>query len=104
MNLDVEVQSRILQIVVNPKEYIAEVYTYDKQLLASLTLGEGRQRFDVAVEDSPSKDSGALKIMQNRIMQLEQRTQQAEQRTQQAEQEKEHLERQMEHMRNDMKH
>lgn len=51
------------------------MYTYDKQLLATLTLGEGRQRFDVAVEDSPSKDSSALKIVQNQVMQLGQENQ-----------------------------
>ena len=72
-NLDFEVRSRVLQVVVDPQEYIAEVYAYDKELLAKLTLGEGRQRFDAAEDDLPSRDSGALDIVQNRVMQLEQK-------------------------------
>lgn len=45
------------------REYIAEIYTCDKQLLATLNLGEGRQRFEADECESPSKDSGALKIV-----------------------------------------
>ena len=101
---DVEVQSRILQIVTNSNEYSVEVYTYDEQLLATLTLGEGRQRFDAEKHESPPRDSGALIMMQNRLMQMEQEKQQAEQEKRQAEQETEDFRRQIKQMQDDMKH
>lgn len=80
---DFEVQSRILQVAVDPKEYTAEVYTYDKQLLATLTLGGGRERFDDDKHNSPSDDSSALGIMRNRTMRLKQEKRQAEQENKQ---------------------
>lgn len=111
---DVEVQSRILQVVIDANEYAAEVYTYDKQLLVTLTLGEGRQRFDADKCESLSEDSGALKLVQNRLMQMEQEKlqsdqekedlrRQTEQEKRQLDQEKEDLRRQIEQMQNDMK-
>ncbi|KAL9616934.1 MAG: hypothetical protein Q9160_008247 [Pyrenula sp. 1 TL-2023] len=56
--LDLEVQSRILQVAVDPSNYIAEVYTHDKVLRATLTLGEGRQRFIPDEFESSSKRKG----------------------------------------------
>ena len=95
---DVEIQSNILQIAVDPNEYTAEVYTYDKRLQATLSLGEGRQRFhddkdDLDdLDDLPSRDSHVIKFLQNRLIQVER----------QAEQEKDII-RQMEQELDDMK-
>jgi ElaB/YqjD/DUF883 family membrane-anchored ribosome-binding protein len=85
---DVEVQSRVLQVALDSNEYTAEVYTCDKQLLASLTLGEGRQRLE-ADYDPLTEDPSNLQLMQNRLTQ-------AEQGQRQAEKEKEDLRRRME--------
>ena len=48
-------QSHILQIVWDAEELTAEVYTYDKQPIATLSLGEGRQRFiNIEIENHGS--------------------------------------------------
>ncbi|KAL9085468.1 MAG: hypothetical protein Q9165_007618 [Trypethelium subeluteriae] len=39
---DASIQSHVLLVVVEPDEYTAEIYTHDKQLRKTLTLGEGR--------------------------------------------------------------
>ena len=108
--LDVEVQSRVLQVAFDPNEYTAEVYTCDKQLLASLTLGEGRQRLEPDY-DPLTEDPSILQLMQNRLTQLEQEKRQAEQKERQAEQEKRQLEQEkrqakqeIEDLRSQMKH
>lgn len=44
--LDSEVRPHILQVAIDPEDYVAEIYTSDKQLLQTLTLGEGRQRYE----------------------------------------------------------
>ncbi len=75
---DVEIQSRILHVVVDTKEYTAEVYTYAKQLLATLTLGEGRQRYE-ADKEPALEDSPVSKFLQDRQMRLEQDKKKAEQ-------------------------
>ena len=101
---DVEIQSHILQVAVDSNEYTAEVYTYDKRLQATLSLGEGRQRFHADKYDLPSGDSDALKTVQNRLMQMErQAEQEKEDLRRQMEQEKDDLRRQMEQVLDDMK-
>ena len=107
-DLDVELKSRILQIVVDSKESIAEIYTYDEQLLTTLTLGEGRQRFEVAKDEPPppSQDAIAIQLMGNLIKrkeqayedlrrQMEQEKEDAKRQMGQMEQEKEDAKRQM---------
>ena len=42
---DSELQPHIMQVVIDSAERMAEVYTYDMQLKASLKLGEGRHGF-----------------------------------------------------------
>lgn len=75
------------------KEYIAEVYTHDKQLRATLILGEGRHRLYADEYDSPSENAEALKSLQDRLVQAEQ---EKEGIKQQMEQEKEDIKQQME--------
>ena len=81
-----EVQSRILQIVVDPDQYIAKVYTHDQQLLATLTLGEGRQRFEPAKDESllPRGLYNGVDFEQNRIRQLERETENMRQQMEEA--------------------
>jgi hypothetical protein len=43
-NTDKKIQSRFLHVVIEPNGFVAEIYTYDTQLVKSLSLGEGRQR------------------------------------------------------------
>ncbi|KAL9080215.1 MAG: hypothetical protein Q9157_000998 [Trypethelium eluteriae] len=43
---DEKIQSHVFHVVIEPDESVAEVYTYDKQLHKSWSLGEGRQRFN----------------------------------------------------------
>ena len=99
-NADIEVQSRILQVAVDSNEYTAEVYTYDKELLVTLTLGEGRHRFDADECDSPSEDSGVLKIMQNQLIQMKQ---EKEDMSRQLKQVKDDMSRQLKQMKDDTK-
>ena len=87
--LDVEVQSRILQVELDPYEYTAEFYTCDKQLLASLTLGEGRQRLEPDYEPL-TEDPSILQLLRNQLTQTEQ--------------EKRQLEQEIEDLKNEMKH
>lgn len=96
---DVEVQSRILQVALDSNEYTAEVYTYDKELLATLTLGEGRQRLDDYKDDSPSEEPGYLQFMQNRIAQVEEKEKQVEEKEKQLEEKQKQMEQEMEDKR-----
>ena len=101
----------------DPVEYTVEVYTHDNRLLATLILGEGRQRSYPADDyDSPPPDnSHILSAMQGQIMQMEKEKENMEQRMKQErkemelrmeqerkeieqriEQEREEIERQME--------
>ncbi|KAL9619029.1 MAG: hypothetical protein Q9160_006350 [Pyrenula sp. 1 TL-2023] len=91
--LDLEVQSRFLQVAVDPSNYIAEVYTHDKILSATLTLGEGRRRFYPDEYESSSKRLDTLETSQDRMMQIEQ---DKEDMRRQREQDKEEMRRQME--------
>lgn len=100
----VEVQSRILQVAVDSNEYTAEIYMYDNQLLATLTMGEGRQRFDADKYDSTSADSGAIKIVESRNMWLEQEIESMRRQMEQEKWEKEDMRRQVEKMQDEMKH
>jgi hypothetical protein len=43
-NTDKKIQSHFFHVVIEPNEFAAEIYTYDTQLVKSLSLGEGRQR------------------------------------------------------------
>lgn len=61
-SLDIELQNHIFQIVVEPCERTAEVYTHDSQLKATFTLGEGGQglavsehSFGISTEGSSSR-------------------------------------------------
>ncbi len=50
---DSDVKARIVQVVVDPENCLAEVYAHDKQLQARFALGENRKRFqphDLALE------------------------------------------------------
>jgi hypothetical protein len=91
-------QSRILQIAVDPNEYTAEVYTHEKQLRATLTLGEGRQRFD-ADEDASSSEMADEAMLQQASAQLQDMKRQMEQQ----EQREQDMKRQMEQQEQDMK-
>lgn len=61
-------QSRILQIVVDPKECTAEVYTHDKQLQVTSQLGEGRQRYQ-AEDIDQSSNSATGQALQDELIQ-----------------------------------
>jgi hypothetical protein len=43
-NTDKKIQSHFFHVVIEPNEFVAEIYTYDTQLVKPLSLGEGRQR------------------------------------------------------------
>ncbi|KAF2453846.1 hypothetical protein BDY21DRAFT_327253 [Lineolata rhizophorae] len=67
---DVSIQPRFLQIAIDLEECIAEVYTYNKQLRATLDLGEGRQRY-YANDFDLSENSDTTQILQDRVTQAE---------------------------------
>jgi hypothetical protein len=46
-NTDKKIQSHFFHVVIEPNEFAAEIYTYDTQLVKSLSLGEGRQRANI---------------------------------------------------------
>ena len=65
-----DVQSHILQIVLDPAACTAEVYAHDNRLLATLILGEGRQRSYADDYDSPPDNTKILNAMHTQIMQM----------------------------------
>lgn len=108
-SLDSDVQSHILQIVLDSAECTVEVYTHDKRLLATLILGEGRQRSYADDYDPPPDNTRILKAMQNQIMQMEKEKESMEYRMEQKRKEMEQrmeqeIKRQVEQVREDMKY
>ena len=80
----------------DPAEYTVEVYTHDNRLLATLILGEGRQRSYPDDYDSPPDNTHILGAMQDRIVQMEKEQENMEQRM---EQERKETEQRMEQER-----
>ncbi|KAL9109588.1 MAG: hypothetical protein Q9227_005768 [Pyrenula ochraceoflavens] len=67
---EASIQPRFLQIVIDPEECTAEVYTHGKQLQQMLDLGEGRQRY-YAEDLDASEDSDPVQILQDQLMRVE---------------------------------
>ncbi|KAL9616924.1 MAG: hypothetical protein Q9160_008237 [Pyrenula sp. 1 TL-2023] len=67
---DVNIQQRFLQIVIDPEECTAEVYTNKKQLQETLGLGEGRQRY-YDDDSDPSENSDTVQTLHDRLIQAE---------------------------------
>ena len=49
--VDKELQAHIIQVAIDSLERTAEIYTYDMQLRASFTLGEGRYGSGTGVDN-----------------------------------------------------
>ncbi len=71
-----------MQIAIDPQERIAEIYTYDMQLKASFTLGEGRHggssvgapNLDTAIGESNAQMEearGLIEVMRERGIMLD---------------------------------
>ncbi|ESZ90747.1 hypothetical protein SBOR_8860 [Sclerotinia borealis F-4128] len=89
---DIDIQSHMLHIVIDAKECTAEVYTYDKQLRATLNLGEGRQRSYSTEKDSAAEDDDPLMTIRDLKIEAEQ----WKQEKQEMEREKQEMEQEME--------
>ena len=78
------------------------MYTYDKELLVTFGLGEGRQRPSADEYDLPPENADALKYieyLQGRTTKADQEKEDMKRQIEQMEQEKEELKRQMEQMK-----
>lgn len=62
-SVDTGLQSRILQVVTDACERTAEVYTIDRQLKATFTLGEGGQSLDIGGEFTRLINEGPEEIV-----------------------------------------
>ena len=98
-----EVQSHILQIVLDPAKYTMEVYTHDNRLLATLILGEGRQRSYSNDYDSPFDNTHILSSMQDQIVRMEKEKENMEQRMQEKENMEQRMKQEKENMEQRMK-
>ncbi|EDN91211.1 predicted protein [Sclerotinia sclerotiorum 1980 UF-70] len=69
---DIDILKHILHIVIDANECTAEVYTYNKQLQATLDLGEGRQRWHSAEQSSTSEDFDVYMTLRDQKIEMEQ--------------------------------
>ncbi|KAL9620592.1 MAG: hypothetical protein Q9160_004846 [Pyrenula sp. 1 TL-2023] len=60
---DTSIQPRFLQIVIDPEECTAEIYTFDKRLRETIGLGEGRRKYRDN-DFTPSESSERIQILQ----------------------------------------